>query len=109
MDGRAVLLVVTSRAAVTAGAGTPIVVNQCFDPGVVPFWGEATLLLTVVPSALLHWAGLSRLPRLVVIGIFALVQILIHFRCLPHISFPHQRADLQLMPFSALRLAMPVS
>ena len=66
-------------------------------------WGAGiALLLTLVPFALVHWAGLPRLPMLIVIGVFALVQILVHFRCFLHISFAHKREDLQLILFSAL-------
>lgn len=67
------------------------------------------LLLTLVPFALLHWGGLSRLPMLIVIGVFALVQILVHFRCFLHISFTHKREDLQLILFSALLLTIMVA
>ena len=73
-------------------------------------WGAGmALLLTLVPFALVHWAGLPRLPMLIVIGIFALVQILIHFRCFLHISFAHKREDLQLILFSALLLTIMVA
>jgi len=72
-------------------------------------WGAGiALLLTLVPFALVHWAGLPRMPTLIVIGIFALVQILIHFRCFLHISFAHKREDLQLILFSALLLTIMV-
>jgi cytochrome o ubiquinol oxidase subunit IV len=67
------------------------------------------LLLTMVPFALLHWAHLPRLPMLVVVGVFALFQILIHFRCFLHISFARKREDLQLILFSALLLSIMVA
>ena len=70
-------------------------------------WGASiALLLTLVPFALLNWADLPRLPMLIVIGVFALVQILVHFRCFLHISFAHKREDLQLILFSALLLTI---
>jgi cytochrome o ubiquinol oxidase operon protein cyoD len=73
-------------------------------------WGAGiALLLTVVPFALVHWGGLPRLPILIVIGVFALVQILVHFRCFLHISFAHKREDLQLILFSALLLTIMVA
>ncbi|MEW9585149.1 cytochrome o ubiquinol/quinol oxidase subunit IV [Paraburkholderia sp. DGU8] len=73
-------------------------------------WGAGTaLLLTVVPFALLHWSGLSRLTLLVVIGGCALAQILVHFRFFLHISFAHKREDLQLILFSALLLTIMVA
>ncbi|CAN7603044.1 cytochrome C oxidase subunit IV family protein [Caballeronia sp. LjRoot29] len=73
-------------------------------------WGMGiALLLTLVPFALLHWFGLPRLPTLIIIGVFALVQILVHFRCFLHISFAHKREDLQLILFSALLLTIMVA
>ncbi|CAN7692248.1 cytochrome C oxidase subunit IV family protein [Caballeronia sp. LjRoot29] len=73
-------------------------------------WGAGiALLLTLVPFALVHWADLPRLPMLIVIGVFALVQILVHFRYFLHISFAHKREDLQLILFSALLLTIMVA
>jgi len=73
-------------------------------------WGAGmALLLTVVPFALLHWARLPRSPMVIVISVFALVQILIHFRYFLHISFAHKREDLQLILFSALLLTIMVA
>lgn len=46
---------------------------------------------------------------LIVIGLFALMQILIHFRCFLHISFAHKREDLQLILFSVLLLTIMVA
>lgn len=64
------------------------------------------LALTVVPFALVHWLHLPRLPVLIVIGVFALVQILVHFRFFLHIGFRRHREDLQLILFSALLLTI---
>ncbi len=73
-------------------------------------WGIGlALLLTLVPFALLHWRALPRLPLLIVIGVFALVQMLVHFRFFLHIDFRHKREDLQLILFSALLLAIMVA
>jgi cytochrome o ubiquinol oxidase subunit IV len=74
-------------------------------------WGASiALLLTLAPFALLHFGfGLPRLPMLIIVGVFALVQILVHFRCFLHISFTHKREDLQLILFSALLLAIMVA
>lgn len=66
------------------------------------------LLLTLAPFALVHWGGLPRMTNLLGIGVFALVQILVHFRCFLHISFAHKREDLQLILFSALLLTIMV-
>lgn len=73
-------------------------------------WGAGlALLMTVVPFALVHWAGMPRVPLLVVIGAFALVQMLVHFRCFLHISFRQKREDLQLILFAALLLTIMVA
>ncbi|HVC15852.1 MAG TPA: cytochrome C oxidase subunit IV family protein [Rhodanobacter sp.] len=72
-------------------------------------WGVGlALLLTLVPFALMRWVGTPRLPLLIVIGAFALLQIIVHFRCFLHISFNHKREDLQLILFSTLLLIILV-
>jgi cytochrome o ubiquinol oxidase operon protein cyoD len=73
-------------------------------------WGIGlALLLTLVPFALVRWVGIPRFPLLVVIGVFALVQMLLHFRFFLHIGFKQKREDLQLILFSALLLAIMVA
>ena len=73
-------------------------------------WGIGlALLLTLVPFALVHWAGIPRLPLLIVIGVFALVQMLVHFRFFLHVSFRQKREDLHLILFSALLLTIMVA
>lgn len=73
-------------------------------------WGIGlALLLTVVPFALVHWIGMPRVPLLIVIGVFALVQMLVHFRCFLHIGLMHKREDLQLILFAALLLTIMVA
>ncbi len=73
-------------------------------------WGIGlALLLTLVPFALVHWAAIPRDPLLMVIGGFALAQILVHFRFFLHISFKEKREDLQLIVFSALLLTIMVA
>ena len=67
------------------------------------------LLLTVVPFALVHWVGIPRFPLLIVIGAFALVQMLVHFRFFLHIGFKQKREDLQLILFSTLLLTIMVA
>lgn len=66
------------------------------------------LILTLVPFALVHWRVM--VPRSVyyLIGAFALVQIVVHFRCFLHISFRHKREDLQLILFSTVLLILIV-
>ena len=73
-------------------------------------WGVGlALLLTLVPFALVQWMAMPRLPMLIVIGAFALVQMLVHFRFFLHIGFRQKREDLQLIVFSALLLIIMVA
>ena len=73
-------------------------------------WGAAgALVLTLVPFALVHWGALARWPLLIVIGIFALIQMLVHFRFFLHIGLRQKREDLQLLLFSALLLIIMVA
>ncbi len=74
-------------------------------------WGVGlALLFTVVPFALVHWQpGMSRFALLLLIGIFALAQMLVHFRFFLHISFKDKREDLYLLLFSALLLTIMVA
>ena len=73
-------------------------------------WGIGLALsLTVVPFALVQWLpGIPRLSLFVVIGAFALLQMLVHFRFFLHIGFRQQREDLQLLLFSTLLLTIMV-
>lgn len=65
------------------------------------------LALTLVPFGLVVWAGLGYLTTLIVIGILALVQIVVHFRFFLHITLSkRKREDLQLILFSVLLLAL---
>ena len=73
-------------------------------------WGIClALLLTLVPFALVHWIGMPRVSLLIVIGAFALVQVLVHFHCFLHIGFKQKREDLLLILFSALLLTIMVA
>ena len=73
-------------------------------------WGIGlALLLTVVPFALVRWAAMSRGSLLIVIGVFALAQMLVHLRFFLHIGFKKKREDLQLIVFSALLLTIMVA
>lgn len=72
-------------------------------------WGIAVaLLLTLVPFALVHWAEVPRFPLLNVIGAFALVQMIVHFRFFLHIRLSGRREDLQLILFSTVVLIIMV-
>jgi cytochrome o ubiquinol oxidase operon protein cyoD len=74
-------------------------------------WGIAlALVLTLAAFALVHWAAAMRgLPLPSVIGAFALLQIVVHFRFFLHISFQQKREDLQLILFSTLLLVIMVA
>lgn len=75
-------------------------------------WGAGlALLLTLVPFALVQWTpgGISRTTLLIIIGAFALVQMLVHFRFFLHIGFKKKRDDLQLILFSVLLLTIMVA
>jgi cytochrome o ubiquinol oxidase operon protein cyoD len=74
-------------------------------------WGVGlALLLTVVPFGLVHWhPGMPRSSLLLVIGIFALLQMLVHFRFFLHLSFKEKREDLLLLLFSGLLLTIMVA
>jgi cytochrome o ubiquinol oxidase operon protein cyoD len=72
-------------------------------------WGiTLALLLTLVPFALVHWVGVATFTLLIIIGAFALVQMIVHFRFFLHISFSEKREDLQLILFSTLVLIIMV-
>jgi cytochrome o ubiquinol oxidase operon protein cyoD len=73
-------------------------------------WGIGlALLLTLVPFALVHWTAMSRVSLLIVIGGFALAQMLVHFRFFLHIGFKEKREDFQLIVFSVLLLTIMVA
>lgn len=65
------------------------------------------LILTAIPFALVAWSGLATMTLLWIIGLCALIQIVVHFRCFLHIDLSKQtREDLQLILFSVLILAI---
>lgn len=73
-------------------------------------WGIGlALFLTLVPFALVHWATLPRVSLLVVIGVLAILQMLVHFRFFLHIGLTEKRENLQLVVFSALLLTIMVA
>lgn len=73
-------------------------------------WGVGlALLLTLIPFALVYWAMIPRFSALIAIGVFALVQMLVHFRFFLHLGFKRKREDLQLVLFSALLLTIMVA
>ncbi|TAL88615.1 MAG: cytochrome-c oxidase [Rhodanobacter sp.] len=73
-------------------------------------WGIGlALLLTVVPFGLVQWMAMPRVTLLIIIGAFALVQMLVHFRFFLHIGFRQKREDLQLILFSTVLLIIMVA
>ena len=67
----------------------------------------AALVLTMIPFAVVAWAGWPATRALWLIAAFALVQIVVHFRYFLHINVGRQkREDLQLILFTALLLAI---
>lgn len=66
------------------------------------------LVLTLVPFAVVHWHVMLRPPVYYLIGAFALIQMIVHFRCFLHISFRQRREDLQLILFSTVLLILIV-
>lgn len=72
-------------------------------------WGIGlAMLLTLVPFALVHWAAMPRFSLLIVIGVLALIQMVVHFRFFLHIGLRQKREDFQLILFSVLLLAIMV-
>jgi cytochrome o ubiquinol oxidase operon protein cyoD len=70
-------------------------------------WGLAVAaVLTAAPFAAVRWHVLSPRPLFVLIGVLALVQMIVHFRCFLHVGLGQRREDLQLVLFSALVLAI---
>ena len=73
-------------------------------------WGLAlALVLTVLPFALVHWQLAPRGTLLIVIGVLALVQAVVHFRFFLHIGLKRKREDLLLILFSAVLLVVMVA
>ena len=73
-------------------------------------WGGGlALVLTLVPFALVRWAVILPFPVLIAIGVFALVQMVVHFHFFLHIGFRQKREDLQLILFSTLLLVIMVA
>ncbi len=69
----------------------------------------SALALTAAAFAMISWPVLPHVWLMVIIGAFAVIQIVVHFRFFLHIDFSQQkREDLQLILFSALILAIMV-
>lgn len=73
-------------------------------------WGLGlALVLTLVPFGLVYSGAAPRSSVLIVIGVLAFVQMIVHFRFFLHIGFRQKREDLQLILFSALLLIIMVA
>lgn len=72
----------------------------------VYIWGYVfSLALTLVPFGLVYWSAMSASVLYAIIGAFAVVQAVVHFRCFLHIDPPRQNTDdLYLILFSILLL-----
>ncbi|MGH7079062.1 MAG: cytochrome o ubiquinol oxidase subunit IV, partial [Acetobacteraceae bacterium] len=66
------------------------------------------LILTFASFAVVKWSSIPARPLLYVIGVLALVQIIVHFRCFLHIGFRREREDLLLILFSGLLLVIMI-
>ena len=65
------------------------------------------LVLTVIPFGVVAWGSWPAGAALSLIAVFALVQIVVHFRFFLHIDLSRQkREDLQLILFTVLLLAV---
>jgi len=72
-------------------------------------WGIClAVVLTLVPFGLVRYGDAPRATVLIVIGVLAFVQVIVHFHFFLHIGFHQQREDLQLILFSALILLVLV-
>lgn len=73
-------------------------------------WGLVlALTLTAAPFALVYWHAMAPSSLLIAIGVFALVQALVHFRCFLHINPPRENVDkLLLVLFTVMILIMMV-
>lgn len=71
-------------------------------------WGLAlALTLTAAPFALVYWHAIATSWLLIAIGVFGLVQALVHFRCFLHVNPPHENVDeLLLVLFTVIILVM---
>lgn len=69
----------------------------------------ASVLLTLLPFALVYEAALPKVGLYAAIGVCALLQIAVQLHFFLHIGFGQQREDLQLILFSTLLLIIMVS
>lgn len=67
------------------------------------------LAFTGAAFALVRWQLLARGPLLTWIGVLALAQVVVHFRCFLHIGLKRKREDLLLILFSTVMLFVMVA
>jgi len=61
-------------------------------------WGLAlAVTLTVVPFVLVNWHVMTTASLWIAIGLFALIQAVVHFRCFLHVNPPHEHVDEMLL------------
>ena len=66
------------------------------------------LALTLVPFTVVHWQLMLPHSVYYLIGAFAVVQMIVHFRFFLHIGFRQKREDLLLILFSTVLLIIVV-
>jgi cytochrome o ubiquinol oxidase operon protein cyoD len=67
------------------------------------------IILTAVPTALVHWAGLSRSSTLTWVLLLVLAQIVVHLHCFLHIGVKRSgRNELGLILFTAVIVLLMV-
>lgn len=67
------------------------------------------VVLSAIPFAFVAFSGLARTALLWIIGVCAILQVIVHFRCFLHIDLSRQkRDDLQLILFSTLIVILMV-
>ncbi|WP_110674973.1 cytochrome o ubiquinol oxidase subunit IV [Salinicola sp. RZ23] len=73
-------------------------------------WGfTLALILTLIPFGVAAFAEWRPLHLYLLIGLCAMVQVVVHFRCFLHITLArNKREDLQLILFTALILLIMV-
>ena len=67
------------------------------------------LAFTGAAFALVRWQLLARGSLLAWIGVLALAQVVVHFRCFLHIGLKRKREDLLLILFSTVMLFVMVA
>ena len=65
------------------------------------------VILTALPFGLVYWHAMTTFWLWAVIGVFGLVQAVVHFRCFLHLNPPHENVDeMLLVLFTVVILVM---